>query len=323
MDNDNQIPPVQPMQPIDGGMPPNQPMGGAVPQNEVSRILMSQGSMPGNMGPGMNQGAMPQADGNMPQNPGMAPNGAPNPGMTPQGMMPQVMGPNGRPMVQQPAPPPPKKKDTVGLVKTIVIIAVSLLAVTFIGLFVWMRNEYTEKSHDVDGQIRDAVAAAIDEAITKEQAKFLEDEKYPYKTFAGPIDYGELTFEYPKTWSVYIAAAADDGGDFNAYFNPIQVEAVGKDTINALRVTIRNKSFEDVTAEYQKAMERKDANLSVESIVVFQASANRYTGTIPGTDLEGIIVVFKIRDKTVIMQTDSMLFQAEFDKLLETVKFNA
>jgi hypothetical protein len=86
-------------------------------------------------------------------------------------------------------------------------------------------------------------------------------EKYPYKTFSGPADYGQLTFEYPKTWSVYVAAPATNGGDFNAYFNPIQVDAVGKDTINALRVTIRNKSFEDVTAEYQKAMDKKDYNV--------------------------------------------------------------
>lgn len=244
----------------------------------------------------------------------------PNP-MTANGQ--PMMTPDGRPMVQQ-VNVIPKKRDTAGLVKTIVIIALALITVTFIGLFIWMTIQYNEeRSRDLDGEIEVAVAAAKDEQAAKDEAEFLEREKYPYKVFSGPIDYGELTFEYPKTWSVYVAAAATTGGDFNAYFNPIQVDAVGKDTINALRVTIMDKSFEEVTATYQKEIEKKDPTLSVQSITVNGTAANRYTGKIPGTDLSGFIVIFKIRDKTVIMQTDSVLFEADFNKLIETVKFNA
>ncbi|RYC75135.1 hypothetical protein G3RUM_00075 [Candidatus Nanosyncoccus alces] len=240
----------------------------------------------------------------------------------------QVM-PNGMPMVQQVQVVPEKKKDIAGLVKTIVIVMVSLIAVTFIGLFIWMFVQYNDVQADVDGQINIAVAEAKDEQAMEDEAEFLEREKYPYKTFSGPADYGQLTFEYPKTWSVYVAAAATNGGDFNAYFNPIQVDAVGKETINALRLTIRDKSFEDVTEEYQKAMDKKNSNLTVESVTVGDAAknsevtANRYTGTIPNTDLSGYIVVFKIRDKTVILQTDSVLFKDDFDKLLGTIVFNS
>ena len=230
----------------------------------------------------------------------------------------------GMPMVQQiQLPPEPPKKDIAGLIKTIVIIIVSLIAVTFIGLFVWMYNEYHNVSDDVQGQIDEAVAVAKDEQWQADQAEFTELEKYPYKTFSGPADYGELSFKYPKTWSVYIAAAATTGGDFNAYFNPIQVDAVGKETINALRVTIRNKSFDDVSAEYQKAMDKKGSDLTVQSVTVNGTTANRYSGTIPNTELQGFIVIFKIRDKTAILQTDSVLFEDEFNKLLETVIFNA
>ena len=229
------------------------------------------------------------------------------------------------PMVQQVQVPPTAKKDISGLIKTIVIIILSLVAVTFIGLFIWIMVEYNIARSDVDGQISVAVAAAKDEQATKMEAEFLEREKYPYKVFAGPVDYGQLTFEYPKTWSVYVAAAATEGGDFNAYFNPGQVDAVGKDTINALRVAIRNESFDKVTEEYQKAMDKKDSGLTMESVTIGKdgnITANRYTGKIPNTDLSGFIVTFKIRDKTAILQTDSVLFQADFDKLLGTVVFN-
>lgn len=244
------------------------------------------------------------------------------------GPMPPAAGPvattpAGKPMVQEVKVMPEQKKDISGLIKTIVIIVVSLIAVTFIGLFIWMTVQYNDVQADVQGQIDVAVAQAKDEQNKINNEKFNEEEKYPFKTFAGPVDYGELSFQYPKTWSVYIAAAATEGGDFNAYLNPIQVDAVGKDTINALRVTIKNESYEDVVAEYQKAMDKKNSNLTVESITFGDdITGNKYTGTIPSTDLSGFIVIFKIRDKTAILQTDSVLFKDDFDKLLETVTFN-
>ena len=151
----------------------------------------------------------------------------------------------------------------------------------------------------------------------------MEREKEPFKNFSGPADYGQLSFKYPKTWSVYIAKDAVNGGDFNAYLNPVQVDPVSKDTINALRVTIRTDDFESVVAEYEKAMKKKDSNLTVGTITVNGVVGNIYTGTIPNTELSGYIVVFKIRDKAVIMQTDSVLFKADFDKVIESVKFNS
>lgn len=231
---------------------------------------------------------------------------------------------NGMPMVQQVQVVPEKKKDIGGLIKTIAIIVVSLIAVTFIGLFIWMFTQYDAAQSDVDAKIAKAQAEARDDEAEKLEAEFSEREKYPYKTFSGPVDYGQLTFEYPKTWSVYIAADAANGGDFEAYMNPIQVDMVSsKSTINALRVIIRDKSFEDVAAEYQRAMDRKDSNLNMDTITVNGTTANRYTGNIPNTEMNGIIVIFKIRDKTAILQTDSVLFQDDFNKLIESVTFNA
>lgn len=230
---------------------------------------------------------------------------------------------SGMPMVQQVQVIPPKKKDVAGLVKTIVIIILSLIALTFIGLFIWMFTQYDDASSDVDGQIAAAVAVAKDDQAAKDEAEFLEREKYPYKTFSGPIDYGELTFEYPKTWSVYIAADASNGGDFEAYFNPIQIDPISPESINALRLWILNEDFESVSRRYQEYLDREDSDLSVSTMTIHGTTANVYTGTIPNTSLNGYIVLFKIRDKTAVFRTDSVLFKEDFDKLLETITFNA
>lgn len=224
-------------------------------------------------------------------------------------------------MIQQ-VVAPDKKQDASNLTKTIVLIVEALVAVTFIGLFIWIYSEYNAVRTDVEGQITKAVAEARIQQADKDEAEFAEREKYPYKTFSGPEDYGELSFEYPKTWSVFVAADASKGGDFIAYLNPGQINPVTNDMINALRVTIRDASFESVVSEYQNIMSR-NSDLTVESITVNGGTANRYSGTIPGTDLKGIIVVLKIRDKTAILSTDSLLFKSDFEKVIDSIKFNA
>lgn len=253
----------------------------------------------------------------------MPPTQAPNMSF---GQMPPVQAPNINQQyytAEQVSKMMKPEKDTAGLVKTIVIIVLALITMTFIGLFIWMFLQYEDASADLDGKISAAVAKAVDEQRMKDEAQRLEDDKKPYKNFAGPMDYGELSFKYPKTWSVYVEKDAVNGGNFSAYFNPEQVNPVSKDTINALRVTIRTDDFETVVAEYERAINRKGSNLTVETINVNGVVGNIYTGTIPNTELNGYIVVFKIRDKAVIMQTDSVLFKNDFDTLLESVKFNS
>ena len=176
---------------------------------------------------------------------------------------------------------PVEKKDHSTLIFIIVIVFLSVLTVTFFGLFVWKWLEWNDVNTDVGGQKAVAAAAARDEQATLDEKEFLEREKYPYQNFSGPVDYGQLSFQYPKTWSLYVAADASKGGDFKAYFNPIQVDAVSDKSINALRVSILTKSFESVASSYDNYVNRKDATLSMESVTLTSGiTANRYKGTI-------------------------------------------
>ncbi len=215
------------------------------------------------------------------------------------------------------------ERGRVGIVLIVFLVISILTALTFVGLFIWMTIRYNEVSEDVEGQISEAVATAKYEQAVKLEEEFAIREQDPYRVFTGPVDYGQVSFRYPKTWSVYVEADAAKGGDFKAYFNPIQVDTVSNNTINALRLIIRDKAFDEVAQEYQRYIDRSDYNLSVESITVSGVAANLYTGTIPNSELSGYIVIFKVRDKTVIFQTDSVVFKSDFDKILSTVTFNA
>ncbi len=216
---------------------------------------------------------------------------------------------------------PEAKKSGHSLVQIIITIIVGLIAVTFIGLFIWMFTKWRTAYDDVQSQIDSAVATAVNEEAVKLDAEFTEKEKYPYKAFSAPADYGGLSFEYPKTWSAYVAKDASAGGDYEAYLNPDVVPPVSNSNLFSLRVTIKDTAFDQVTKTYESNL--KNAKLSLSVRPVGGENANIYTGELPvSSKPQGIAAVFKIRDKTAIVQTDAMIFQEDFYRILDSIKYN-
>jgi hypothetical protein len=215
---------------------------------------------------------------------------------------------------------PKQKKDHSSLVKTILLVFMTILSITFLILFIWMFFQYNEASTDLEGKVELAVAEAENGIRTELEKEFEEKEKYPFKTFAGPVDFGQLTFEYPKTWSVYVPDDASRADDFHAYFNPGQVNVVNDQTIMSLRVSIINTLTDEVKEDYADKVEQGE--MTVSTTVVNGVNVDVYTGKLD-SDLQGIICIFKIRDKTVLIQTDAMLFSEDFYRVLSTIRFNA
>ncbi len=217
----------------------------------------------------------------------------------------------------QPGIAPPVKKQNNTLIETIVLVVVSLIAVIFIWLFIQKYIEWDAISTDIDGRVKAAVTLAVSENTQKMEEQFAEREKYPYEEFAGPADYGSLTFEYPKTWSVYVERDAASGGEFRAYLNPQEVLPLSGNNINALRVIIRNESFDSVVKTYDGALKKGDLVLKTETIG--GVLSNIYTGKL-SKDRQGAVMAMKIRDKTILLQTDAETFLEDFYRILETVK---
>lgn len=214
---------------------------------------------------------------------------------------------------------PSKFNDNLKFI--IAIAATSIALLIFVILFFSTLMKYNDSKTDLEEKIEIAVAQAKDEQAEALEKEFAEREKTPFKDFSGPEDYGSLSFKYPKTWSVYIAEDAANGGDFEAYFTPGEVLKVSDENVNSLRLRIVNRNAESVKADYQRDVE-KDKSLSPEEITVANTNATHYSGKIPGTEFIGHIVIFKIRDKTAIFQTDSELFVDDFSEILNTVSFN-
>jgi hypothetical protein len=202
------------------------------------------------------------------------------------------------------------------LIATIILI---LALAGLIALSVWLYVNYNDQKTNVDSKVAVAVSAAVKNQSDLDQIKMTEREKEPNRQFVGPDDYGRVTFNYPKTWSVYVDKDASGGGSFEAYLNPVSVPPIDKSQRFATRVVIEQKDYDKVIASYDKLVEKGD--LKATSVTADGVNGTRLDGVF-SEDVRGSAVIFKIRDKTLTIYTDAITFRPDFNKLIKTIKFN-
>lgn len=217
-----------------------------------------------------------------------------------------------------PAPLPPVKRHRVNIwmVLTFVFIFTTLCMG---GVSIWALINYFDQRDNTQSKIDDAVAIAVKTQQDTDAANFLQQEKQPNRQFAGPDDYGRVAFDYPKTWSVYVAKDATDGGDYQAFFNPASVPPVSSTGRYALHILIQQKSYDDTLNSYQSLV--KKGSLTSTAVSADGQNGTRLDGNFT-KDIKGSAVIFKIRDKTVTIQTDADTFKPDFDALVKTITFN-
>lgn len=207
-----------------------------------------------------------------------------------------------------------------GAANTWFILSIVFIAMTLIvgGVLVWALLNYFDQKDNVDTKVATAVSAAVKEQADKDAADFEKEEKLPNRTFAGPDDYGSVTFDYPKTWSVYIDKDAGSGGIYQAYLNPVSVPPVSQSTQYALRVTIESKDYDQVVKSYDALVKKGD--LTASAVKASGEDGTRLDGAFT-KDIRGSAVIFKIRDKTLTIRTDAQTFKGDFDALVATISF--
>lgn len=213
------------------------------------------------------------------------------------------------------------RRSESGLVNPWLIVSIITIFTTIaLGVgFGWAMVNYMDRRDNVDTIVAEAEAVARKEQADKDAAEFEVIENSPDRTFAGPEDYGQLEFMYPKTWSVYVANDASNGRTFEAYLNPGTVPTVSNSTQYALRVSIATDSYDDVISSYQRAVERGE--LTSSSIKVNGEDGTRLDGNLT-KDIRGSIVVFRIRDKVVTLRTDADTFRGYFDAIVASTTYN-
>lgn len=265
-----------------------------------------------------------------------------NPGTPPQAPQPIPQIPQSGQPLGQPVPQPaqgyaqqpgaikaPTPKDAQAMIAaqsnraliwTVISVISMIIAVTFIGLFIWMASQYDDSKKNIEGRIDAEVIQAKNQQALELETEFENREKSPYKMFTGPSDYGSLSFEYPKTWSLYEQRDSRAGGDYQAFINPDKVPPVDGENPIAVHVMILNVSFDEYISDYESDVE--DGTMTLTIRPVGGTNANMYRGELDN-EFIGIATVFKLRDKTVVIQTDANVFEEDYIRILDTVQFNS
>ncbi len=202
----------------------------------------------------------------------------------------------------------------------VAVIGLSVLAVGLGSFGIWAFVAYNDASSELDSKIKVAEAQAKEEKGNDDEAKFAEREKQPNLVFKAPDDYCGLTFQYPKTWSVYESEQISNGGDYKAYLNPKVVPPISSSQQYALRVTIEQKDYDSITSQYESLVQKGDLKQS--SAASQGNQGTRLTGNF-SKNIRGDAVIYRCRDKTITVRTDADTFKTDFEAIVRTINFNA
>lgn len=196
-------------------------------------------------------------------------------------------------------------------------IVTGLLAVVLTGLSIWLFLGYTDARNNLNNKVDAAVAQAKTAQQKDDEAKFLEREKVPTRTFEGPADLGSVSFQYPKTWSVYTAKTTTT---LEAYLHPTVVPPVASTQAYALRILVEGRAYDTVISSYDAQVKKGDLRSNPATVSGF--TGIRLDGKFSSAR-EGSAVIFKVRDKTLTIATDASAYKNDFDQtILTSLKFN-
>lgn len=199
------------------------------------------------------------------------------------------------------------------------IIGLIVLVLVAGSFAIWAYLNYNEQKTDVDGKVALAVVQGKKVQSDEDEKKFAEREKEPNRQFVGPDNYGRLTFDYPKTWSVYEATDVSKGGDYEAYLNPVTVPPVTSTQQYSLRVLIQEKDYDQIVKSFEALVKKGDLRSTATS--TDGNNGTRFDGNF-SKNLRGSAVIYRIRDKTLTVQTDADTFKPDFENIIKTIKFN-
>lgn len=214
--------------------------------------------------------------------------------------------------------PYPMPKQSHGPVIAALLLAIGLILSLAFGIWAFVGMQ-SNKS-DLDSKIEAASSVAVKKAEDVKEAEFAEREKDPTKAYSGSATFGSLSFNYPKTWSVYLEED-DSGTVLDYYAHPNYISGLGKENSFAFRAQILSNDYSSEAEKIQKLASSAKATVTAFTPTnVPTALGLRAVGEV-ATGKQGVMIIIPQRDKTIKLWTESNEFVTDFDKLTETINF--
>lgn len=179
--------------------------------------------------------------------------------------------------------------------------------------------KFTDARDNVAQKSAVAVEAAKDKQQKELEQEFVEREKQPYRIYRSPSVLSSIEFEYPKTWSMILEENEKGSPQIDATLHP-DVIKMGREneTSYAFKIQLIDKIYSDSIRQYDSKIKKGDLSSSV--VEASNIKGIRLDGQIDRDD-KGSIAVFPLRDKTLILTTESPDFVNDFNRILTSLKF--
>lgn len=190
---------------------------------------------------------------------------------------------------------------------------VSVILVVGLASFgIWSYLQFLDQRDNTDEKIAVAVAEAEARQAEELEADFAERQKSPYTTWVSRASIGSISLTYPRTWSAYVEERDTGNKPLTGTFHPSVVDD-DKATRYALRILVDESDYSKTTGAFDKEIE--DGLVVSKPITVAGVTGLRFDGQID-KDYQGAMVVFRLRDKTVRIWTESTAYVKDFNDVV-------
>lgn len=189
-----------------------------------------------------------------------------------------------------------------------------------LGVFsVWAYSSYNDQKSNVDAIVAVEVVKAEEAQEEVLRAEFAEEAKNPNKSYTSPSALGSVKIVYPKSWSAYVQAQETGTVKLEGYFHPNYVPSTDSDVLYATRVSLSRSDYTKELASYQKAVD--NGEITAKAITVSGTKGTRLDGLIE-KEVNGAVVLLPLREKTLIISTESTDYLADFNKIISNLTFS-
>jgi hypothetical protein len=199
----------------------------------------------------------------------------------------------------------------------VLLIPLILMVVFFFsaaGFGIWAFTSRADYKNNSDKKSAVAADQARQAQESSDAAKYAEEIKQPFDSYIGPAAFGNITVNYPRTWSAYVIQNDKSNTPISGYFQPKTVPSV-TDTNNnfALRVELVTTSYQTVLDQFKPRLDKGLATIQPYTLAkVPSVVGSRVEGQISPTK-QGVMIVLPLRNMTLKIWTEDNNFKGDLD----------
>lgn len=213
---------------------------------------------------------------------------------------------------------PQPRQISLHLILTI-FLGVGMLLFAGLAIAAYQQNSYTQ-NHQAQLSAQAATVAAATQKKQDDTANTKANEQ-PYQTYTADPEDGGFQLQIPKGWSIYSVRHLSDGTSLEVLADPnvVNVDDAGN-AINTHQFKLRlvSDSLTNVNAAFSDNLKKK--TLTSHATTVSGIAATWFQGAIDNQRHNGVVITLPVRDKVMVISTETTDYLSEFQAIVSSAK---